>query len=369
MSIQPPEIISKLISRGEGVPTSCGHCRQPDATLRCSRCKCVKYCQKICQKAHFKLHKNSCRAIAAQRVLADRVSVDNDGGSVYPVGDMIAMGDLLVATGYKESDTVLHGQLYYKEALQYYIKPMTKYNSGYHRACSELEDQVLLLIVAAGGDDKAIRSWCSEESNITGNNPDYRSNYYDHLTEEQKSSEEIMTLGVKYRGLAMDDTLFQIIYLFNQMKALSEYRRVKALKEGMSRPGSGPINNVSGVSLMSRHGTVPINDVSDILSFYESSFKEDRELAVEEEAIVKEIQSTIRAIQYFDKESYLTHLRDSLPLSEHHAPGLFREKLQLREHFQLMDQSLGRRYLWMILQDLFFETPGVNSILNEFVHW
>lgn len=303
-------------------------------------------------------------------MLADEISVDNDGGNVYPVGDMIAMGDLLLATGYKESDTVRHGQLYYKEALQYYIKHMTAYNSGCHRACSELEDQVLLLIIAAGGDDNAIRSWCSEESSITGNNPDYRSNYYEDLTEEQKASEEIMTLGVKYRGLAMDDTLFQIIYLFNQMKALSEYRRVGALKEGMSRPGSSaPINGVSDTLLMSRNGTVPINDVSDNLSFYKASFKEDRELAAEEKGIVKEIQSTIRAIQYFDKESYLTHLRDTLPLSEEHAPGLFRENLQLREHFHLGEHSLGRRYLWMILQDLFFETPGVNSILNEFVHW
>ena len=79
--------------------TSCGHCRQPDATLRCSRCQCVKYCQKECQKAHFKLHKRSCRAIAAQRVLADRISVDDYGGNVYPVGDMIAMGDFFLATG------------------------------------------------------------------------------------------------------------------------------------------------------------------------------------------------------------------------------------------------------------------------------
>jgi len=276
-------------------------------------------------------------------------------GGFFTVQECMKTADLLLATGYKESDTVAHGRLYYQEALKYYLMPMVVYKNSYHHACSTVEDQVLLLIIAAGGDDKAIRSWCSEESSISGENPNPheanrvlvdkspRFDYYEGLTDEQKGSDEIVAIGVKYRGLAKDDTIFQIIYLFNQMKALSEYRddvkRLGALKGEMSK-----LNAAS------------VDDVSNNLLPYLASHNEEGEAG-----IVKEIQSTIRAIEHFGKKSYLIHLRDTLPLSEEHAPGLF------KHNGQLMGKSLGRRFLWMILQDLFFETPGVNSILNEFV--
>ena len=50
-----------------------------------------------------------------------------------------------------------------------------------------------------------------------------------------------------------------------------------------------------------------------------------------EKRVFVEIESTIRAIQYFGKESHLIHLRDTLPFSEEHAPGLFKGNFQLRE--------------------------------------
>ena len=357
MSIKPPEIIRKLVNIEDGVPTCCGHCRQPGATLRCSRCQCVKYQSQKCQKAHFALHKENCKAIAAQNVrVSNALSMCHQpSGGFVTVGELMKIGDLQLATGYKETDTVAHGRLYYQHALMNYLMPMVVYKNSYHHACSPVEDQVLLLIIALGGDNNAIRSWCSEESSISGENPNPhepnrilvdkspRVDCYKGLTDEQKGSDEIMALGVKYRGLAVDDAIFQIIYLFNQMKALSEYRedvkRLGALKGEMSKANAASVD-----------------DVSDSLLPYLASHNEGGEAG-----IVEEIQSTIRAIEYFGKQSYLIHLRDTLPLSEEHAPGLF------KQNFQLMEQSLGRNFLWMILQDLFFETPGVNRILNEFV--
>ena len=93
------------------------------------------------------------------------------GVASFTVAEMMRTGDFILSTGYKESDTVANGRLYYQESLKYYLMPMVVYKNSYHYACSNVEDQVLLLIVALGGDDKAIRSWCSEESTISGPNP------------------------------------------------------------------------------------------------------------------------------------------------------------------------------------------------------
>ena len=66
--------------------------------------------------------------------------------------------------------------------------------------------------------------------------------HYEDLTDEQKGSDEIMALGVKY-GLAVNDALFQIIYI--EIKALSEYmedvERLRALKGEMTERGAASI--------------------------------------------------------------------------------------------------------------------------------
>ena len=43
-----------------GCATSCSHCRTQRAAVQCSRCKQVQYCGTVCQKAGWKLHRNSC---------------------------------------------------------------------------------------------------------------------------------------------------------------------------------------------------------------------------------------------------------------------------------------------------------------------
>ena len=39
---------------------TCASCGSLDATWRCSACKLMHYCSKLCQKNHFKVHKKDC---------------------------------------------------------------------------------------------------------------------------------------------------------------------------------------------------------------------------------------------------------------------------------------------------------------------
>ena len=89
--------------------------------------------------------------------------------SIFTVVDtLIKTGDLLLEIGYKESDTIANGRLYYQAALTYYLKPMGYYKNNYHLALGGfLERKVMLLITVLGGGFAAIRSWC-EESYISG---------------------------------------------------------------------------------------------------------------------------------------------------------------------------------------------------------
>ena len=369
-SIKPPECIQNLIDEEEGI-MSCGHCRQTGASLRCARCKCVKYCSVDCQKRHFDLHKKNCKSIKKQRdVVETSLARCNDPiSNFHTITEMIKLGDLLIKVGYQESDTVENGRLYYQQALKYFVLPMTVYKNGYHHALSSsVEDKILLLIVALGGDDETIRIWC-EESAISGENPNPhehnriltdkspRSEYYENTSDVtgEESDETLAlanTLDLKLRGLAQDDVNFHIIHLFNLMKSLASYRqnveRLCTLKEVASNASFDDDVSKAVFPYLGKHGEQGENGLSE------------------------GIQSTICAIRHFGKESYLVHLRDSIPLQEKDAPKLFNICGYTGGHTNLSrllvpgSASVGRECLWMILQDLFFESPGLSNVLHEF---
>ena len=207
---------------------------------------------------------------------------------------------------------------------------MGYYKNNFHHALGFLENKVMLLITALGGGCEAIKTWC-KDSYISGpeHNPHLnqlnpvnvdksaRSKYYDVEDEDAMLD------------LTKGDTLFQLIYLYHSMKALALYRedveRVNTLKD-----------KVPGVE----------DESNNILPYLVSSGEED---------LVMRIRRTIHAITCDEKISYLEHLRDSLPFKREHAPGLFQDNTI----------STAGPECWMLLQDLFFETPGVNVILNE----
>jgi hypothetical protein len=239
---------------------------------------------------------------------------------------------------------------------------MTVYKNNYHHALSSsVEDKILLLIVALGGDDQAVRVWC-EESAISGENPNPhepnrvltdkspRSEYYENVSDAtgEESGETLAVanaLGLNLRGLAQDDINFHIIHLFNLMKSLALYRqnveRLCTLKDVASNTSFD-------------------DDVAKAVFPYLGNHGERGE-----DGLSEGIQSTIRAIRHFGKESYLVHLRDSIPLQEKDAPNLFNTCGYTGGHIP-GSASVGRECLWMILQDLFFESPGLNSVLHEF---
>lgn len=42
----------------------CAFCKSKDKLLRCKACNTVQYCNNICQKAHWKIHKPTCKLIS-----------------------------------------------------------------------------------------------------------------------------------------------------------------------------------------------------------------------------------------------------------------------------------------------------------------
>lgn len=57
------EVDGRLVSVMGGVSevSVCAHCRSSrEALLKCGRCKKIKYCDRHCQKAHWRVHKNDC---------------------------------------------------------------------------------------------------------------------------------------------------------------------------------------------------------------------------------------------------------------------------------------------------------------------
>lgn len=78
----------------------------------------------------------------------------------------IELADLLVKVGYRESDTVANGMLYYREALKYYLMPLALLDTVYHRQYSWVEDRIILMIVVLGGDESHIKAWFTESGSL-----------------------------------------------------------------------------------------------------------------------------------------------------------------------------------------------------------
>lgn len=69
-------------------PTACAQCgKSPDSVKECIKCHSVSYCNKECQKAHFKAHKKACPILAQEYVklhepkMASRASGAAKGGT------------------------------------------------------------------------------------------------------------------------------------------------------------------------------------------------------------------------------------------------------------------------------------------------
>ncbi|KAL1792449.1 hypothetical protein ACET3X_008956 [Alternaria dauci] len=68
-------------------PQACAQCgKSPDSLKQCIKCHSVTYCNKDCQKAHFKAHKKACPILAQEYVklhepkMASKSSASTAGG-------------------------------------------------------------------------------------------------------------------------------------------------------------------------------------------------------------------------------------------------------------------------------------------------
>mmetsp|Transcript_8895 Transcript_8895/g.19976 ORF Transcript_8895/g.19976 Transcript_8895/m.19976 type:complete len:349 (+) Transcript_8895:33-1079(+) len=332
-----PERIQRAVDGVGAPPASCGHCRQP-ASLRCARCKVTKYCSAACQKEHFKFHKKGCKSIKEKRDALEKdlqqkkhVGVSDDSTTIEDkvVEKMLKLGELLIAVGYRESDTIVHGSLYYREALKYFVMPRRYIHGDFHRKWEGAEDVILLLLVILGGDDGTIQEWCLESGTQRVMN---------YLPAENP---EAISLGLQIQGYAEDDVPFQAVLLLSLMKLLANYRRdlagLAVYKETMQ-------NAATAIGC-----SVSIDHIFEHVSSYLMGDTHDGK--IEMEILPDSINTVISAIRYHGNESHLVHLRDTIPLTSDHAPKLF--IVMINE-------------LWMIFQDCFFETPGLNDILHEF---
>ncbi|KAF2823734.1 hypothetical protein CC86DRAFT_327621 [Ophiobolus disseminans] len=83
-----PEVSSSSTAAPAPQPTStCAHCsKSPESLKQCNKCHSVAYCNKDCQKAHFKTHKKECASLAQEYVkahepkMASRSTASTKGG-------------------------------------------------------------------------------------------------------------------------------------------------------------------------------------------------------------------------------------------------------------------------------------------------
>ena len=141
----------------------------------------------------------------------------------------IDLADLLVKTGYSESDTIVQASGYYREALKYYLLPLKTFpRSKFHTKFPWVEDCILLLFMVLGGDFVTMRVWskgeyasnrlkkCYRRANELDPEADW--DVYDADLEDRCPA-------FTFAGYATDDVTFQAMQLLGLLKRLNEYNR------------------------------------------------------------------------------------------------------------------------------------------------
>lgn len=331
----------------------------PQTMLRCSRCKMAHYCSSTCQKKHFAFHKKSCQSIA-QDLSALQSMKKEERGKQQEEQDLalasrwIRLGDEVVVLGYRETDTICNGGPYYRQALQHYhqglqqillLSSMSKVLENSVRRSTE--GRILLLLVLLGGDALTLEEflqYCHSS----------RSSYFEN--NNKGSSTTIPTTLA-----AAEDTCFQFLSLLVAMRSLLTHRQTTAATAAQA-----------------------------------TQHQQQREQLEEEDppTMKLQIQDIIQCIRHSGKKKCLRHLRDTIPLQPSHIPTLFcggfdydSSKGEGDDKSKSDDDGNDNhlngnddddddgattmppplREFWFLFQDCFFLTPGLNSVLHEFV--
>jgi hypothetical protein len=181
-------------------------------------------------------HKKHYKLISKQRKLVEDGIKKIDGmpwGVREGVVPIIHMGDLLVQIGYQESDTLIHGNVFYREALKFYTMPIKFLRDGMHSTYMFVEDKILLMLVALGGDNEAINSWFQLSLGREGVDVrSARSSWFDKAeptNNDDKDNQRFRDM-LHIKGLVENGKFFHFLYLFNALKKrLSFDKTVTAL--------------------------------------------------------------------------------------------------------------------------------------------
>lgn len=302
----------------------------------------------------------------------------------------IALGDLLVKAGYSESDTIAQASRYYREALKYYMLPLTKFDQ-YFSTSPWAEDSILLLLLILGGDHRTVKDWSIKLGSdrlrrcyLPASDLDPEADWavYDGDWDEDTIPK------FKLAGYATNDITFQAIQLLGQLKLLNEFQNytncLEAYKETMGAAAIALGHTVSVEDVVNHIGTYLMGDVE---RQYRITSGDDGTVILDD--AVKQITqkrelihgacNVILSIEYHGvkhgqgKMPYLYNLA-STKFKKDDAPNMFNGgNCPLRNYYTVpntdgsMDpiprNNKSPPELWMIMNDVFIETEGLKAVL------
>jgi len=213
---------------------------------------------------------------------------DDETMTVAMARKAMSLGDDLVALGYRETDTIAHGSVYYRRALHYYLETWKLIKGSFFGDACPLEDKFLMLLTVLGGDSKTLMEWFYKSGSPRFKNL---------LPPLEESPPEFTT-----QGLAGDDILYQCLMLLIGMRSLNEYRRnlhaFQAYKHRMQELAQTsnrfrPLYDDNGIASL-------------ILSYLLGPKNQEGQLHMD--VVPDEIRLVIAAIRHHGKYSYLRHL-------------------------------------------------------------
>jgi len=282
---------------------------------RCGRCKLTQYCSVKCQKQHFFLHKNLCKRIHELRDMETEIVCDNNThhgtDSFTQIKTELARCSFNAA--YQSCDTLERGASMMEISLRHYFDMIPTIPSVFLQHFHV----VSLLLVALNNDMEAL-------SLIN-----YYHQYYSHVIDPEQR-------------LLLEDKMINN-YTANNVGWIVPLQNVTM--EISSDPNMKP-NNISMVSLI----LMLIIKMKLMIQLRTKKHNKGQDDAAIQQQQVKFLVDSIHCRDPL----ILFHIRDSIPLTFNDVPELVDDFAGIQEHL-------------LLLQDCFFLSPGVRSLLDDFV--
>jgi len=294
--------------------------------------------QVTCQKQHFKVHKKNCRCINEQRVLEEDWACLSKDSTRWGLQDTakktIALGDLLVKAGYSESDTIAQASRYYREALKYYMLPLTKFDE-YFSTFPWVEDSILLLLLVLGGDHRTVKDWSIKLGSdrlrrcyLPASDLDPEADWAVYDGDWDNDTIPLFDLA----GYATDDVSFQVIQLLGIIKRLKAYHLYTNMLEAYKETVE--------VATIALGYTVSMEDIVNHVATYLMGDVQREEYWIDDDGTVVHDSAMNQTIE----KRNLIHMLYNVMASIYYHDS---------KHAQTDGPTKGRSYLWNLSQGTF----------------